>query len=78
MELKVTLEFACSGCAQKFHVTLECTGEGLQTGNCRRVKVHVPCPYCGSVSCVEFEPGGAIHAVTPAGPRRTAIEPSIN
>jgi hypothetical protein len=78
MELKVTLEIACTGCTQKFHVTLQCTGQGLQTGTRRRVKVSVPCPNCGSVSCVEFEPGGAIYAVTPAGPRRTAIEPSIN
>jgi hypothetical protein len=78
MELKVSLDFACVGCAQTVYVTLECSGKGLWAGCETRATVNVPCPTCGAVSRIEFEPSGAVHAVTAAGPRRTFIEPSIN
>jgi len=78
MELKVTLDFACCGCAQTVHATLQCSGAGLAAGRDIRATVSVPCPTCGAISCVEFEPSGAVHAVTPAAPRRPTLEPSIN
>jgi hypothetical protein len=78
MKLKVILDFACVGCAQTVHVTLECSGSGLWGGGETRASVNVPCPTCGSVSAVEFDPSGTVHEVSIAGPRRTLIEPSIN
>ena len=78
MELKVTLDFACCGCAQTIRVTLQCSGSGLDAGCGGLATVAVPCPTCSAISCVEFEPGGAVRAVTPAGPRRPLLEPSIN
>ena len=67
MKLKVTLDFACVGCAQTIHVTLECSGSGLWAGCETRAAVNVPCPTCSAVSRVEFEPSGAVQGVTAAG-----------
>jgi hypothetical protein len=78
MELKVSLDFACCGCSQAVSVTLQCSGAGLASGARPLAAVNVPCPTCGAVNCVEFEPGGALHAVTPYATRRLIIEPSIN
>jgi hypothetical protein len=78
MELKVSLDFACSGCAQNVIVTLECKGSGLFSETGATATVNVPCPTCGAVNRVEFEPGGTLVAVSPCLPRRRTIEPSIN
>jgi hypothetical protein len=78
MKLKVTLDFACVGCAQTVNVTLECSGTGLWGPGETRAMVNVPCPTCGAVSRVEFDREGSVHEVTAAGPRRMLIEPSIN
>jgi hypothetical protein len=78
MELKVSLDFACSGCAQNVIVTLQCTGSGLFSEAGTTATVNVPCPTCGAINCVEFEPGGTLVAVVPCRPRRPIFEPSIN
>jgi len=49
MELKVTLDFACYGCAQAVYVTLQCSGSGLSARSEMRATVNVPCPTCGAV-----------------------------
>jgi hypothetical protein len=78
MELKVSLDFACCGCAQTVNVTLQCSGSGLLSGGGALATVNVPCPTCGAVNSLDFEPGGALHAVRPCLPRRQLIEPSLN
>jgi hypothetical protein len=78
MELKVTLDFACVGCAQTVYVILECSGSALRAGCQVRATVNVPCPTCAAVNRIEFDPNGAVHAVTAARSRRMMIEPSIN
>jgi hypothetical protein len=78
MELKVCLEFACCACGEAVNVTLRCSGTGLASGARLRAAVNVPCPTCGAVNCVEFEPDGTLHGVTPYATHRPIIEPSIN
>jgi hypothetical protein len=78
MEIKVTLAFECTSCTEPVRVKLKCSGPGLLTGGERRATVNVPCPSCGAITYVEFEPTGAVVAVTPVGQRRPILEPSIN
>ena len=78
MELKVSLDFACCACSHAVRVTLRCSGTGLASGGRTRAAVNVPCPTCGAINCVEFEPDGTLHGVTPYASRRPALEPSVN
>ena len=78
MKVKVTIDFACCGCAQTMYVTLECSGSGLWAGCGKRATVNIPCPACATVNRVEFEPSGAVHAVVAAPVRRPLLEPSLN
>jgi hypothetical protein len=78
LELKVTLEFACCGCQQKVHVTVKCEGKGLAEGPRAVAAVNVPCPTCGSVSELYFEPSGTVRAVKPYTAPRRIPEPSLN
>jgi hypothetical protein len=78
MELNVTLDFACSHCAQSVGVTLKCEGKGLDAGLRTVAAVNVPCPTCGAVNELYFEPSGRVHAVSPyRGPRQVPM-PSLN
>jgi hypothetical protein len=78
MKLKVTLDFACSGCAKVLLVEVECSGSGLWAEGSPRAAVHLACPTCGAVNRVEFEPNGSVHEVTAACSWRMKLEPSIN
>jgi len=79
MELRVTLDFACCCCEQSVNVTVQCSGQGL-AGEAGRpvVAVNVPCPTCGQVNQLFFEPGGAVRAVRPYPCFRSVPEPSVN
>jgi DNA-directed RNA polymerase subunit RPC12/RpoP len=78
MELKVLLSYACSSCEQTVHATVKCAGKGLASGRRTVARVNVPCPDCGSVSQVFFEPSGTVRSVTPYRERFHYVEPSIN
>jgi hypothetical protein len=78
MELKVTLDFDCCCCDQPVNVTVKCAGKGLSKGVRTVAAVHVPCPDCGSVNQLYFEPSGTVRAVAPVKGPRHLLEPSLN
>jgi hypothetical protein len=61
-ELNVTLEFACCDCEKAVTVTVRCTGEGLER-EASMATVNVPCPTCGQVNQLDFEPNGTVRSV---------------
>jgi len=61
-ELNVTLEFACCDCERAVTVTVRCTGDGLER-EASRATVNVPCPTCGQVNQLDFDPSGAVRSV---------------
>jgi len=78
MELKVILDFACCECAHNIGVTLQCMGSALAFRGGAVAAVNIPCPTCGNVNRLEFDPAGIVHAVKPCPPRPAWIEPSVN
>jgi len=78
MEVKVSLEFACCCCQHAVNVTLKCEGKGLVAEMRTVAAVNVPCPTCGSVNQLYFEPSGRVHAVKPYAVPRAVPEPSVN
>jgi hypothetical protein len=79
LELKVTLDFDCCLCASPVSVTVKCSGKGLQGGGDRAIaSVKVPCPDCGGVNLLSFQPIGLVHSVAPCKSPRLAFEPSLN
>ena len=78
MEVKVSLDVACCGCQQPVNVTLMCEGKGLAAGPRTVAEVNVPCPTCGSVNQLFFEPSGRVRGVKPFAAPRTLPEPSVN
>jgi hypothetical protein len=76
-ELKVNLDFACNACDQPVGVTVRCAGSPLSLTSKVLASVAVPCPCCGHVNKLLFEPDGTVHAVTPHLPPRLP-EPSSN
>jgi len=76
-ELKVNLQFACPACQQPIGVTVQCAGAMIQPTTKVLANVVVPCPACGQVHKLTFEPDGTLHAVTPHLPHRLP-EPSRN
>ena len=77
-EVNVSLEFDCCACQQLVTVTLKCEGKGLAAGLRTVRTVNVPCPTCGSVNRLYFEPSGRLHAVKPYAAPRAVPEPSVN
>jgi hypothetical protein len=78
LELLVTLDFACWTCGYPVKVTLHCAGKGLAAGLRTVAAVNVPCPTCGAVNHVSFEPCGIVRDVAPyTGPRPQPV-PSVN
>jgi len=61
-ELHVTLDFACCDCEQAMTVTVTCTGKGL-TRRDAVAAANVPCPSCGQVNQVSFDPDGTVESV---------------
>jgi hypothetical protein len=78
LEVEVTLEFACCVCDQPVSVRLLCSGKGLTAGPRAVAAVNVPCPSCGLVNRLSFEPTGVIRSVEPYTSPRLAPEPSVN
>jgi len=76
-ELHVILDFACCQCARPVGVTVKCAGKGLVAGARTVASVNVPCPNCGAVNQLYFEPSGTVRAVKPAASPRS-LEPSVN
>jgi hypothetical protein len=78
MELKVNLDFACCLCQEPVSVTVQCAGKGLATAGRTVATVNVPCPTCGAVNLLCFEPNGTVRGVAPCPGPRPMPEPSIN
>jgi hypothetical protein len=78
MELEVCLEFACCVCEQLVNVRVKCAGQGLAAGPRAVAAVNVPCPSCGLVNQLSFEPNGRVRSVAPYTSPRPLPEPSIN
>jgi hypothetical protein len=79
MELNVTLGFACCGCEQPVSVTVQCSGKGLMRPSTTALaSVNVPCPTCGQINQLFFEPSGTVHSVRPYTCIRVVPEPSVN
>jgi hypothetical protein len=77
-ELNVTLEFACCACEQSVGVTVQCSGKGLFQAGGALAAVNVPCPTCGQINQLFFEPSGRIRSVRPYTCFRLVPEPSVN
>jgi phage FluMu protein Com len=77
VELQVILDFACCHCEQSVGVTVKCAGKGLTAHTRAVASVPVPCPTCGQVNQLYFEPSGTVRDVVP-GKAARRLEPSIN
>jgi hypothetical protein len=76
---QVTLDFNCCGCDEPVNVTVFC--QGTKSGSLSFAgvaAVHVPCPTCGEVNQVFFEPNGTLHNVRLSRRRLTLPVPSVN
>jgi hypothetical protein len=79
MDLNVTLDFFCCCCEQPVRVTVQCKGDGLSPAEPAAVTaVNVPCPGCGQVNRLLFEPTGRVRSVRPYSCFRPLPEPSLN
>ena len=78
MELQVILDFACCACNECVSVTVRCEGKGLALSSRCVATVNVPCPSCGTIHRLDFEPNGTVRAVNPYTNPRALLEPSIN
>ncbi len=75
----VSLDFVCCGCDKPVGVTVQCKGKGLSGGEAGTVAaVNVPCPTCGQVNQLCFEPRGRVRSVRPYPAARAVPEPSLN
>jgi len=77
MQVKLALDFTCCACDCFMGVTLQCEGKGLAQENAVAA-VRVPCPTCGAVNQVLFEPNGRLRAVDPCSIVCLVPEPSLN
>ena len=78
MEVEVSLAFACCICEQPVNVRVKCAGKGLAAGPRTVAAVNVPCPNCGLVNLLSFEPNGRVRSVAPYTSPRPLPEPSVN
>jgi hypothetical protein len=78
MDLHLTLEFACCECEQPVHVTVHCSGKKPAKDGRGVARVNVPCPTCGQVNQVSFEPSGTVRAVQPHAQHWPLPGPSVN
>jgi len=78
MELNVTLEFACCCCEECVKVTVQCSGPGLQESDVPVATVNIPCPTCGRINKLIFEPSGHVRSVRPYMYFGVVPEPSVN
>jgi len=78
MAVRLTLDFACGGCCQDVKVTVQCSGKGLQAALDPVATVNVPCPTCGQINQLTFEPNGLVHGVRLYAAPRQVPQPSLN
>jgi len=79
MKLNLTLDFACCHCEQPVSVQVQCSGGGLMSNREGTLAaVNVPCPTCGQVNQLFFEPTGTVRSVRPYACIRIVPEPSVN
>ncbi|MFO0878294.1 MAG: hypothetical protein U0840_13185 [Gemmataceae bacterium] len=79
MELNVTLDFACTLCQHAVIVTVQCSGKDLGlSGGQNLAAVNIPCPTCGQLNQLFFEPNGTVRSVRPYACIRVVPEPSVN
>jgi hypothetical protein len=78
METTLTLGFSCCTCEQPVSVTVQCKGQGPQGPGGAVAAVNVPCPTCGQVNQLSFEPTGQVRSVRPCLCFRSLVEPSAN
>ena len=76
MDLQLTLTFGCCHCQHTITATLAC--KGAEPGDERLAAVNVPCPTCGQVNQLFFEPTGTVRSVRPYACIRIVPEPSVN
>jgi phage FluMu protein Com len=77
-ELQVVLDFACSVCDEPMSVTVRCEGKGLAVGARTVASVKVPCPSCGNINQLYFEPNGTVRGVCSCTGPRPLPQPSVN
>jgi hypothetical protein len=80
-ELSLTLDFVCCRCGGPVTVTVQCCGKGLATETDSEATVastSVPCPGCGQINQLFFNPAGVIRAVKPYRCFRPLPVPSVN
>jgi hypothetical protein len=78
MDLTLSLDFACCVCESPLSVTVNCTGQGAGAEAGATVATNVPCPHCGQVNLLFFEPTGEVRAVQPLRCFRPLPTPSVN
>ena len=79
IQTTLTLGFSCCTCEQPVSVTVQCKGQGLcQQPGGAVAAVSVPCPTCGQVNQLVFEPTGQVRSVRPYPCFRSLVEPSVN
>src|SRR5262249_32356528 len=75
-ELNLTLDFACCACDKPVRVTVQCRGDsqaperqgpgGARAGaEAPLGAVNVPCPTCGQINRLAFDPDGCVRSVRP-------------
>ena len=80
-DFELTLDFACCVCGESMSVRVQCCGKGFdnEMGIAAPVaSTSVPCPACGQVNQLFFDPTGAIRAVKPFRCFRPLPVPSVN
>ena len=79
IELELSLNFDCCGCTNPVSVKLHCTGKGLCSEERQTVAVvKIPCPTCGLINDLLFEPTGKVRKVKPSHHQRQLPVPSLN
>ncbi len=79
MELKLTLDFACCFCDEPVSVTVQCKGMGLGgEGGQALAAVNIPCPGCGQINQLFFDPCGTVRSVRPYALPWPQLVPSVN
>jgi hypothetical protein len=76
--LQVVLDFVCYFCDHNVGVTLKCEGKGLVEEERPVASVNVPCPTCGLVNQLLFEPSGTVRGVAAYRTPHHMLEPSLN
>jgi hypothetical protein len=75
MASQVRIDFACVGCARPVGLTVHRRGCGEQL---EVAAVLAPCPCCGQINHVMFDPDGSVRSVGKYTSIRDVPEPSVN